>query len=65
MEWETRVAFIDPYARVIFVQTSTKVVQLTRFYRLILLHQVPDLEISMAVHPKQGSDQNRSSHNLP
>ena len=56
MEWETRIAFIDPYARVIFVQTNTLVVQFICFCRLILLHQVPALEISTVVHPKQGND---------
>lgn len=56
MEWETRIAFIDPYSHVIFVQTNTLLVQLTRFCRLILLHQVPALEISTAEHPKQGND---------
>lgn len=65
MERETRIAFINSYSRFSFVQTNAQVVQLPRVYRLTLLHRVPALEILMAVHPKQGSDQNRSSHDLP
>ena len=65
MEWGTRIALIDPYARIVITQTNTQVVQLTHLARLILLHLVRALGISVAVHPKQGNDRSRSNHDLP
>ena len=58
MKEEIRTAVVGPNTRVIFVQTSTQLIQSTRSTDFILLRQVPALETSMAVH-------RRSSHDLP
>ena len=56
MKEEIRTAVVGPNTRVIFVQTSTQLIQSTRSTDFILLRQVPVLETSMAVHPKQGNE---------